>query len=128
MIDSSTYNIDRHVGEKLRERRILLGITQKHLASENGVTFQQIQKYELGKNRISVGRLYRIAKILQVDMDYFFDGYEDTSVSEICQETEKSSASSIDLIDYKFLAAFSKVKDKKIQKALLAFLKSVSDD
>ncbi|GAA6213103.1 helix-turn-helix transcriptional regulator [Hyphomicrobiales bacterium 4NK60-0047b] len=128
MIDSSTYNIDRHVGEKLRERRILLGITQKHLASQNGVTFQQIQKYELGKNRISVGRLYRIAKILQVDMDYFFDGYEDTSISEICLETEKSSTSSIDLIDYKFLAAFSKVKDKKIQKALLAFLKSVSDD
>ena len=64
---------DIYVGERLHARRVELGITQKALAV--GVTFQQIQKYEKGTNRISASRLYQFAAILDVDPGWFFEGY-----------------------------------------------------
>ena len=67
-------NIDRHVGERVRERRIMLGLTQHQFAELIGVTFQQAHKYERGINRMSAGRLYKTAQVLGVDVGYFFDG------------------------------------------------------
>jgi transcriptional regulator with XRE-family HTH domain len=58
----------------LRQRRIALGISQEQLGAELGLTFQQIQKYEKGQNRISAGRLYKLAVILSVSVEYFFEG------------------------------------------------------
>jgi transcriptional regulator with XRE-family HTH domain len=66
--------IDRHISARIRERRIMLGITQQDAAATMGVTYQQFRKYETGINRISAGRLYGIAKALGVDATYFFDG------------------------------------------------------
>jgi transcriptional regulator with XRE-family HTH domain len=66
-------DIDRHVGARLRERRIMLGLSQQQLAELIGVTFQQAYKYERGINRVTSGRLYRIAQALDVDIGYFFD-------------------------------------------------------
>ena len=68
--------IDTHVGMRVRERRVELGIGQERLARELGITFQQVQKYESGANRVSASRLFRIAKILQVKPPFFFEGYE----------------------------------------------------
>jgi transcriptional regulator with XRE-family HTH domain len=62
------------VGRRLRQRRIALGISQEQLGAELGLTFQQIQKYEKGQNRISAGRLYKIATILSVSVEHFFEG------------------------------------------------------
>ena len=67
-------SVDTHVGERLRLRRKLMGISQSELAERLGLTFQQIQKYEKGANRISAGRLYRLAEPLSVPPSYFFDG------------------------------------------------------
>jgi transcriptional regulator with XRE-family HTH domain len=67
-------NIDRHVGERVRERRIMLGLTQHQFAELIGVTFQQAHKYEKGVNRMAAGRLYKTAQVLGVDVGYFFDG------------------------------------------------------
>jgi transcriptional regulator with XRE-family HTH domain len=69
-------DIDRHVGARMRERRIMLGLTQQQMAELIGVTYQQAHKYEKGINRIAAGRLYTIAKALGVDVGYFFEGME----------------------------------------------------
>jgi transcriptional regulator with XRE-family HTH domain len=72
-----TQDIDRHVGARVRERRIMLGLTQQQLADLIGVTYQQAHKYERGINRVSAGRLYEIAQVLSVPVGYFFDGLQD---------------------------------------------------
>ena len=69
-------NVDRHVGGRLRERRIMLGLTQQQMAELIGVTYQQAHKYEKGINRIAAGRLYAIAQALGVEVSWFFDGIE----------------------------------------------------
>jgi transcriptional regulator with XRE-family HTH domain len=65
---------DHHVGARIRERRIMLGLSQQQLAQMIGVTYQQAHKYERGLNRISAGRLYEIAQVLGVPVSWFFDG------------------------------------------------------
>ncbi len=66
--------IDKHVGQRLRERRIVMGLSQSALADGLGITFQQVQKYESGFNRIAAGRLYACAQLLDVPPEYFFVG------------------------------------------------------
>ncbi len=70
------YDLDLHVGRRLRARRRLLGMTQQELAEALGVRFQQIQKYECAANRISATRLFRMAGELGVGVEYFFEGVE----------------------------------------------------
>ncbi len=71
---SRSQDIDRHVGSRVRERRIMLGLTQQQLADLIGVTYQQAHKYERAINRVSAGRLFEIAQVLSVPVSYFFDG------------------------------------------------------
>ena len=66
--------IDVHVGSRVRRRRTLLGMNQTQLGEKLGITFQQIQKYERGSNRISASRLYQMTRILDVPVSFFFDG------------------------------------------------------
>lgn len=68
--------IEANVGERVRVRRGLLGISQTELASRIGITFQQVQKYENGSNRVSIGKLVKLAEILDVPITFFFDGLE----------------------------------------------------
>ena len=71
--DGSPHPVDLHVGRRMRLRRNLLGISQETLAHKLGLTFQQVQKYERGLNRISSSRLFDISKVLNVRVNYFFD-------------------------------------------------------
>jgi len=64
--------VDVQVGLRLRQRRNMLGVSQEKLAAEIGVTFQQVQKYERGANRVGAGRLYRLARLLDVEVGFFF--------------------------------------------------------
>ncbi|MDF1585130.1 helix-turn-helix transcriptional regulator [Geminicoccaceae bacterium 1502E] len=73
---SRAQDVDRYVGARMRERRIMLGLTQQQMAELIGVTYQQAHKYEKGINRIAAGRLYTIAHALGVDVGYFFEGME----------------------------------------------------
>ncbi len=68
--------IDRRIGQRIRERRVVLGLSQTDLADGLGITFQQLQKYEKGHNRIAAGRLYGCAQLLGVRPEYFFEGLE----------------------------------------------------
>lgn len=65
--------VDQHVGSRLRQRRTLLGLSQEKLGEAVGLTFQQIQKYEKGANRIGASRLYQFSEVLDVDVSYFFE-------------------------------------------------------
>ena len=67
---------DRYVGTRIRERRVMLGLSQQQMADMIGVTYQQTHKYERGINRISAGRLYQISQVLQVPIGYFFEGLD----------------------------------------------------
>jgi len=69
-------DMDRHVGARMRERRLMLGLTQQQMAELIGVTYQQAHKYEKGINRIAGGRLYAIAQALSVEVGYFYEGLE----------------------------------------------------
>ena len=72
--------IDRHVGKRIRLRRTLLGLSQEQLGDELNVTFQQVQKYERGANRVSASRLWDISQILDVQIGYFFDDMSETTM------------------------------------------------
>jgi transcriptional regulator with XRE-family HTH domain len=95
---SRTQDVDRHVGARVRERRIMLGLTQQQLADLIGVTYQQAHKYERAINRVSAGRLFEIAHVLSVPVSFFFDGLKqdsDRSVSpreRMCLELARNFA------------------------------------
>src|SRR5579862_5575580 len=74
--------VDLHVGARIRMRRRLQGVSQEKLADALGLTFQQVQKYERGANRVSASKLYEIASALKSPVAYFFDGLADPSGSE----------------------------------------------
>ena len=73
--------VDVHVGSRMRQRRTLLGMSQSKVAEAVGLTFQQIQKYERGSNRIGSSRLYEFAKVLDVPVSYFFDEMPSNALS-----------------------------------------------
>jgi transcriptional regulator with XRE-family HTH domain len=73
---SRPQEVDRYVGARIRERRILLGLTQQQMADLIGVTYQQAHKYEKGINRVAAGRLYSIARALGVEVSYFYEGLQ----------------------------------------------------
>ena len=74
---------DRHVGIRIRERRVMLGLSQQQMAELIGVTYQQAHKYERGINRISAGRLFEIAQVLRVPVGYFFEGLGDRDDADL---------------------------------------------
>jgi transcriptional regulator with XRE-family HTH domain len=113
--------IDRVVGQRVRWRRRELKLTQEKLGELLNLTFQQVQKYEKGVNRVSAGRLYEIASVLGVPITYFYEGAEDFVEREQAQVAESSEAQApmmnsetLDLI-----AAFQKIEDSALRKSIL---------
>jgi transcriptional regulator with XRE-family HTH domain len=83
MRGQSSAAIDDHVGRRIRERRIMLGLTQQQLAEMIGVTYQQAHKYERGINRVSAGRLFEVAHALSAPITYFYEGLEEEGPRQI---------------------------------------------
>ena len=107
-------NFNRHLGSKLRMRRLALGLTQTKVAQAINVTFQQIQKYEKGTNGISSLRIMQLGKILRVPVMYFFEDYQIQSDAD----KDKDSAE-VENLNYSFLAKlFSALSDKHKEKIL----------
>jgi transcriptional regulator with XRE-family HTH domain len=99
---SNDHSIDMHIGTRMRQRRSLLGITQTSLGKAVGVTFQQIQKYERGTNRISASRLFELAAVLDVSVTYFFDGLP---VDAACTPTLKARNAPLSGLNENLLSA-----------------------
>jgi transcriptional regulator with XRE-family HTH domain len=84
--------VDLHVGARIRLRRRMQGVSQEKLAEALGLTFQQVQKYERGANRVSASKLYEIAGALRAPVSYFFDGLADPSEEELDGKANGASA------------------------------------
>ena len=117
--------VDQHVGRKLRWRRREMSLSQEALAERLGVTFQQIQKYERGTNRISAGRLYELSRELDTSINYFYTGLEEVSravrrgVSE--EEGEFSGLIDGDAVD--LVIAYQAIRDPDLKKSILSMVK-----
>ncbi len=131
--------IDVHVGSRLRERRILLSIPQDQLAKQTGITFQQIQKYESGRNRVSASRLFEFANLLSVPVTYFFPktyqdpayGLSDQDQSDFDGQDNKKPSSAPphwlqDRDTLELVRSFQAIRDPKLQKHVLSLVKQMA--
>lgn len=119
-------DIDVFAGEQLKKRRKELGMSQKVLAESLGVTFQQVQKYEKGLNRIGASRLFDLCKVLKVKPSYFFKtiNYEDSISNAAVLAVAESNELSADAIA--LLTMFSSIDESK-KRIILDLLKSMTD-
>jgi len=120
-------SFDIHVGENLRNIRKLKAVSQGDLATAIGVSFQQIQKYEKGENRISATRLYRAAQFLETDLMKFFDGYEDKKAKNGVDAVIEDVSADMDKQTYKLLKLFKRIEDRALRKAFLKMLEKMSE-
>jgi transcriptional regulator with XRE-family HTH domain len=90
IFDERTHPIDLHIGQRLKELRIVRGLSQAELGERVSITFQQIQKYEKGSNRVSCSRLYQFARILDVPPAYFFGDLPTASVESTLTQDEQA--------------------------------------
>ena len=119
--------IDAQVGNRVRIRRMLIGMSQEKLGDLLGLTFQQVQKYEKGINRIGAGRLFEIARILDVPVDFFYDG-----VGAASDGPAEASAPVMEFVSsnegLQLSLAFMKIKDAKVRKRVLDLVKSLANE
>ena len=124
--------VDVHVGKRIKTRRLVRGWTQDELANAVGLSFQQVQKYERGSNRVSAGRLYELSKALQVPIQYFFDDYidehEDTDTDSLKEDSiDFEGVDRIgDAVLSELVRGFSRIESDTIKKALLQLTLSVA--
>lgn len=114
--------IDRVVGQRIRWRRRELKLTQERLGELLDLTFQQVQKYEKGVNRVSAGRLYEIAGVLGVPINYFFEGAEEfleAEQSEFAENEDEPHAPVMTPETLELISAFQKIEDVSLRKSLL---------
>ncbi|MEM6973315.1 MAG: helix-turn-helix transcriptional regulator [Pseudomonadota bacterium] len=92
-----SHPVDVHVGQRVRQRRWMTGMTQQQLAEKVGIKFQQIQKYETGANRISASRLWDVAAALEVPVSFFFEGLDNT-VNEARDDAMLTDKEALELV------------------------------
>lgn len=117
----SAKRVDEHVGERIRQRRALLGKTQEQLAAALNISYQQVQKYETGANRVSAGRLYEIARCLETDVSHFFEGL-DNSPREAPLPHGGRNRATIDLV-----RNFQSISDPEVRNAVSNLVKSLTE-
>lgn len=114
--------IDEHVGERIRQRRTVLGLTQEQLSQSLNISYQQLQKYETAANRVSAGRLHEIAIKLDVDISYFFEGLKSGSREEPMPHGGRNRIA-LDLVKN-----FMDIQDPSIRSAVASLVKSLSEN
>ena len=123
--------VDVHIANKLRQFRLLAGISQEKLGDLAGVTFQQIQKYEKAKNRISASRLFELAQILKKPISSFFEDLNsDRSYYNYDFETDEKLKKKLVEVDKEILPlirAFNKIENPASKKSLVALVASITD-
>jgi transcriptional regulator with XRE-family HTH domain len=126
----SANRIDQHVGKRVRMRRMMLGMSQTELGNALGLTFQQVQKYEKGINRIGASRLQHLTSLLQIPISFFFEG----APSLPGQSSKTSNAPSPDLVS-DFLAtsdglaltkAFMRISDAKLRRCIVELVEQIA--
>lgn len=125
--------IDKHVGSRVRSQRMVLRMSQTKLGDAIGVTFQQVQKYENGTNRIGASNLFKISKTLSVGVEFFFQGLGDDEekTTELARLSEGSQASFASKLMQSHEATelmhnYIRVKDKNVRKKLSQLMKTLA--
>jgi transcriptional regulator with XRE-family HTH domain len=121
---SRALDVDRYVSLRIRQRRIMLGLTQQQMAELIGVTYQQAHKYETGINRISAGRLYQIARALGVNISYFFEDVDPGSGAAAARAQEMMPQQRMLL---ELARNFAAIKSRKHQEAICHLARALSD-
>ncbi|MBU3732043.1 MAG: helix-turn-helix transcriptional regulator [Beijerinckiaceae bacterium] len=125
--------VDVHVGSRVRMRRILIGMSQEKLGDALGLTFQQVQKYEKGTNRIGASRLQHISTILGVPVEYFFDGKPMDETTPMLDMADGSPDEATYVVD--FLAtsegvqlnkAFVRIRDARLRRKVVELVKEIA--
>ena len=122
--------VDRHVGNRVRMRRLLVGMSQEKLGELLGITFQQVQKYEKGINRIGAGRLFEVAGILGVPISFFYEDADANGTQSGFSEAGEPPPVMEFLASGEGLQlslAFMRIKDPKVRRRLLDLVRSLSD-
>jgi transcriptional regulator with XRE-family HTH domain len=131
MSAKTSHPTDKHVGSRVRMRRMTLGMTQERLGDELGLTFQQVQKYEKGTNRISASRLQHLSKILGVPVPFFFEG-----VPNAPHSTHRSEAPSTRYVTdflanhqgHALVRAFVQIKNPVVRRAIVRMVETLVAD
>ena len=110
-------SVDQRVGERIRERRTLVGLTQHDLAAALGISYQQVRKDETAANRVSAGRLFQIARRLDADVDFFFAGMPSKTIGSPLPHGGKLR-STIDVAQH-----FSEIFDPEVRTAVAGLVK-----
>jgi transcriptional regulator with XRE-family HTH domain len=127
--------VDLHVGARIRLRRRMQGVSQEKLADALGLTFQQVQKYERGANRVSASKLYEIAAALRAPVAYFFDGLADPTGDEL--DGVRVAAASEESTVHSFLMTpeglelaklFPNIAPGLVRRRLLELVRSLADE
>src|SRR5437588_4814358 len=121
--------VDKHVGGRVRMRRMMLGMSQEKLGAGLGLTFQQVQKYEKGTNRLSASRLQQSAGILQVPVTFFFEG-----APGVARQAKGSAPLPGYVTDFlatrdglALIKAFTQIKDAKIRRHIVDLVEQIAD-
>lgn len=144
--------VDVHVGKQLRVQRVIMGLSQEALARAVGITFQQVQKYERGVNRLSASRLFDFARVLGVPVSFFFEGYDNGQAAAVAATTPGSGYAYADLpataaavaetaTDEEFsyeqtftretlelMRCFHRIKSPQVKRRFVDLMRAVADD
>lgn len=123
---------DKHVGSRVRMRRLMLDLSQTHLADELGVTFQQVQKYEKGTNRVSASRLQQISYVLQVPIPFFFEGLPTPKNTSKQTADAPSPAYVSDFLatsdGLSLVKSFTRIKSPSLRRAVVNIVKTLAGE
>ncbi len=128
-IPGKPHPVDIHVGGKVRQRRTLLGLSQEKLGEAVGLTFQQIQKYERGANRIGSSRLFDLSRVLDVPVSYFFEDIPEQlgGKREVAQENNSDSSDPLAKREtLELVRAYYRIPAASVRKRLFELAKSLS--
>ena len=124
--------IDVHVGGRVKMRRMLVGMSQEKLGEQLGLTFQQVQKYEKGSNRIGASRLWDLARILEVPVHYFFDGLDGNHAPAEGFAEQPQQDYFLEFVNssegIQLIKAFVEIKDPRVRRALLGLVRSLANE
>jgi transcriptional regulator with XRE-family HTH domain len=132
---NTPHPVDTYVGRRLRQKRTFLGLSQEAVGKQIGVTFQQIQKYERGINRMGASRLYDFAKALGVQVSYFFEGFGDYTMDDgtvvaaaepSAQAFEHESVNNRETLEV--MRAYYRIKNPAVRKRIIELIKAMAAD
>ncbi|MCL6653818.1 transcriptional regulator [Agrobacterium rubi] len=123
----SPNDIDIHVGSRIRMRRVMLGLSQEKLGDGLGITFQQVQKYEKGTNRVGASRLQHISELLDVHISYFFEGSPGSADDKPLAEPSLLSQFMNSKEGISLARAFCTIEDSRVRRRVLELVQSLGN-